>query len=171
VGSDLIVRNLSAALLQEGSDELGADVSRQYALRAVQAMRKLAVIRNSIVDLSVAMPGLIQVTEQNQDTQMQTLAAEVLAFLSSPDAQRAIAAMALSEQNSNDIRVAAFHSLALSAKMNANLLLTEQVEAIYKLVSAFEIDPQLRAAAAGAYGALNLPSEQVKKLILDQAKS
>jgi hypothetical protein len=34
-----------------------------------------------------------------------------------------------------------------------------------------ETDPNLRAAAAGAYGALNLPSEQVKSLILDQAKS
>jgi hypothetical protein len=39
------------------------------------------------------------------------------------------------------------------------------------LVSSTEADPDLRAAAAGAYGALNLPSEQVKNLILDQAKS
>jgi hypothetical protein len=39
------------------------------------------------------------------------------------------------------------------------------------LVSSTEADPDLRAAAAGAYGALNLPSEQVKNLILDQSKS
>jgi phosphoenolpyruvate synthase/pyruvate phosphate dikinase len=44
-------------------------------------------------------------------------------------------------------------------------------EQIYKLVSSTEINPELRAAAAGAYGALNLPSEQVKNLIVDQAKS
>ena len=79
--------------------------------------------------------------------------------------------MALGEQNTDDIRISAFNSLARSAKVNANLLLTEQIEAIYGLVSSLETDPALRAAAAGAYGALNLPSEQVKNLILDQAKS
>lgn len=171
VGSDLIVQNLSAAVLREGADDLGAEIAREYALRAVEAMRKLALVRNKIIDLSAAMPALIKVTEQNEDTQMQTLAVEVLAFLESPDAQRAVAAMALAEQNSIEIRIAAFNALARSAKINANLLLTDQVDAIYVIVSSTQIDALLRAAAAGAYGALNLPSEQVKKLILDQAKS
>jgi len=102
---------------------------------------------------------------------MQTLSAEVLAYQESPEAQRAIAAMAMAEGNANEIRISAFNSLALSAKINANLLLTEQVEAVYGLVSSLETDADLRAAAAGAYGALNLPSEQVKSLILDQSKS
>jgi hypothetical protein len=39
------------------------------------------------------------------------------------------------------------------------------------LVSSKDIDPGLRAAAAAAYGALNLPSQKVKTLILDQARS
>ena len=34
-----------------------------------------------------------------------------------------------------------------------------------------EIDPELRSVAASAYGALNLPSQKVKDLILDQARS
>jgi hypothetical protein len=55
--------------------------------------------------------------------------------------------------------------------LNANLLLAEQIDALYSLVSSTETDPALRSAAAGAYGALNLPSEKVKTLILDQAKS
>lgn len=171
VGSDLIVQNLSAAILREGADDLGAELSANYALRAVRAMNKLAMIRNKIVDLSAALPALTKVTEQTDDAQMQTLAAEVLAYLESPEAQRAIAAMALSEQNSGELRISAFRSLAQSAKLNANLLLTDPVDQIYKLVSSTEIDPALRSAAAGAYGALNLPSEQVKNLILDQAKS
>ncbi|MCE5186450.1 MAG: HEAT repeat domain-containing protein [Planctomycetaceae bacterium] len=171
VGSELIVQNLSEAVLRQGADELGKDISRQYALRAVQSMDKLAVVRNKIVNLAAAMPALIQVTGQTEDGQMQKLAAEVLAYLESPEAQRAIATMALSEQNPVEIRIAAFQSLAKSAKINANLLMTEQVEQIYQLVSSTEIDAALRGSAAGAYGALNLPSEQVKKLILDQAKS
>jgi hypothetical protein len=42
---------------------------------------------------------------------------------------------------------------------------------IYALISSDQTEPDLRAAAAAAYGALNLPSRKVKDLILDQAKS
>ena len=45
------------------------------------------------------------------------------------------------------------------------------VNGIYELISKPDTDPALRAAAAAAYGALNLPSQKVKNLILDQAKS
>ena len=79
--------------------------------------------------------------------------------------------MALSESNDNAVRISAFMSLAQSAKVNANLLLTEQLDAVYEIVGATDVDANLRASAAGAYGALNLPSEQVKSLILDQSKS
>jgi len=170
VGSALIVENLAQAVLGQDLDGIGSDVAKTYALRAVQAMYKLALVRNRIVDLSTAMPALVEVT-QISDPQLQVLAAQVLAYLQSADAQRAIANMAMAEQNDNPTRIAAFGSLALSAKINASLLLAEQIEAIYALVSSTEADPDLRAAAAGAYGALNLPSEQVKNLILDQSKS
>jgi hypothetical protein len=170
VGSALIVENLAQAVLGQDVDGIGPDVSKTYALRAVQAMYKLALVRNRIVDLSAALPALVEVT-QKSDPQLQVLAAQVLAYLASPDAQRAIAAMAMADQNDNAVRISAFGSLALSAKINASLLLAEQTEAIYALVSSTEAEADLRAAAAGAYGALNLPSEQVKNLILDQSKS
>ena len=170
VGSAQIVDNLAQAVLGQDVDGIGPDVAKTYALRAVQAMYKLALVRNRIVDLSTALPALVEVT-QKSDPQLKVLAAQVLAYLQSADAQRAIAAMAMDESNDNPVRMDAFKSLALSAKINASLLLTEQVEAIYGLVSSTEADPDLRAAAAGAYGAMNLPSEQVKNLILDQSKS
>ncbi len=170
INSKLIVENLAAAIVAENGDEIDAELSAEYALRAVKAMYKLALTRNKVVDLALAQDALIAVTQQANPT-MQTLAAQVLSHLESPEAQRAVALMALSDENSNDVRISAFASLAVSAKINANLLLTEQVEAIYGLVSSLETDPDLRSAAAGAYGALNLPSEQVKSLILDQAKS
>ena len=170
VGSDLIVENLAEAVLGQDIDAIGPETAQNYALRAVSAMYKLALVRNRIVDLSTALPALIEVTQQSSP-QMRVLAAQVLAYLESPEAQRAVAAMSMDEQNDNAVRVSAFGSLALSAKINANLLLTDQVDAIYGLVSSTEADANLRAAAAGAYGALNLPSEQVKSLILDQSKS
>jgi hypothetical protein len=169
-GSETIVENLSEAVLEKGAGELGAELSEKYAFRAIRAMQALALTHNTVVDLSKAMGSLIQATTSSKP-EMQTLAADVLARLESPDDQRAIAAMALSDKNSADVRIAAFGSLAISAKLNANLLLSEQIDAIYALVSSMETEPALRAAAAGAYGALNLPSEKVKTLILDQSKS
>ncbi|MHC4758821.1 MAG: hypothetical protein ACYTE8_09200 [Planctomycetota bacterium] len=99
------------------------------------------------------------------------LVLNTLARLNNPDAQRAIAQVALAEKNQLDIRIAAFQSLSISAKMNANLLDDETISTIYALVASMEVDPQLRSAAAEAFGSLNLPSHQIKSLILDQAKS
>ena len=170
VGSELIVQHLAAALVEEGADEIGTDLAQSYAARAVQAIYKLALSRNKIVDLSLAQSALVAVTERSRPD-MQIAACQALAYLSSPQSQRAIAQMAMNEQNDKDVRLSAFASLALSAKLNASLLLSGQVDALYELVSSTEADPELRAGAAGAYGALNLPSERVKTLILDQAKS
>ncbi len=169
-GSEMIVKNLSEAVLEKGSGELGTELSAKYAFRAIRAMQTLALTQNKIVDLSEAMGALIEATT-SPNAEMQILAADVLARLESPENQRAIATMALSDKNLPEVRVAAFGSLAISAKQNANLLLSEQIDAIYALVSSTETEPILRAAAAGAYGALNLPSEKVKVLILDQSKS
>jgi hypothetical protein len=79
--------------------------------------------------------------------------------------------MGLSEDNPMGVRIAAFNSLAVSGKLNANLLDSDTIDALYSLVSSQQIDAQLRAAAAAAYGSLNLPSQKVKDLILDQARS
>jgi hypothetical protein len=133
-------------------------------------MLKLAQTRNPVIDLSAAQSTLIDATK-NKRVEIQVLAGQILASLNSSEAQRAIAAMALAENNTMDVRISAFDSLANSAKLDANLLDDEKIDAIYSLVSSKEIDPKLRSAAAAAYGALNLPSRKVKDLILDQAHS
>ena len=69
------------------------------------------------------------------------------------------------------MRISAFNSLATSAKLNANMLVEPIVDSIYTLISSDDTALELRSAAAAAYGALNLPSQKVKDLILDQAKS
>jgi HEAT repeat protein len=167
--SKLVVKNLAEALEQKDQGQETIDVN-SYALGAAGAMLKLVQTRNTVIDLSAAQSALIDATKSER-VEIQVLASQILAGIKSPEAQRAIAAMALAENNSMDIRIAAFDSLADSAKLNANLLEDEKIDAIYSLVSSKEIDPKLRSAAATAYGALNLPSRKVKDLILDQAKS
>jgi hypothetical protein len=174
--SKLVVKNLAEALEQKDDGQETSDSNQEtmdansYALRAAEIMLKLAITRSTVIDLSAAQSALIDATKSTR-VEIQVLTGRILAYLGSSEAQRAIAAMALTESNSKDIRISAFDSLAVSAKNNANLLDDEKIDAIYSLVSSKESDPELRSAAAAAYGALNLPSQKVKDLILDQAKS
>jgi HEAT repeat protein len=173
--SRLVTKNLAEALGQTPQiDESGQNWSQQladsYAIRAALAMLKLGQTRNKVVDLSAVEPDLIKATRDRRE-QLRILSGQVLAFLNSQSAQRAIAAMALEKTNSMQVRIEAFNSLATSAKVNANMLDNNFIDEIYTLLSSNETDPQLRSAAASAFGALNLPSKKVKDLILDQSKS
>jgi len=170
MGSRLIVENLAEAVSGDGLEQLGRELTDIYATRAINVMLKLAVTRNSIVDLSEAKEALIAATKSSRE-QIQNTAGQVLARLPSPDAQRAIAQTALLESNLPSVRITAFNSLAISAKLNAKLLTPKQIDAIYALISSEKTEPQLRSAAASAYGALNLPSKRVKDLILSQSKT
>jgi hypothetical protein len=174
--SKLVVANLADALAQSSeqpSDNIpmwNGSLADVYALRAAKVMLKIAQTRNPVLDLSPAQNALIAATKDKR-VEIQMLAGQILAYLNTPEAQQAIAAAAMAESNSKDIRVTAFGSLAVSAKVNGNKLDDATINAVYGLVSSKDIDPNLRAAAAAAYGALNLPSQKVKTLILDQASS
>ena len=173
--SKLVVANLAEALGQSsqtgagGANGWSEEIAENYAVRAAEVMLSLAQARNPVLNLSDAQPALESAVS---DERIQTLAGRTLAYLDSPGAQRAIAAMALDTNNDPDVRIQAFSSLATSAKLNANMLPDEMIDQIYALISSVDANQEeLRAAAAAAYGALNLPSRKVKDLILDQAKS
>jgi len=173
--SILVVENLAAAIrpVAEGSeDPAGWDenLAAGYALRAAEVLLDSARRRNTVVDLSPAQQALMEAA-RNQLPRVRVLAAHILAYLDSPEAQRSIAAMGLAGGNTMDIRIAAFEALAISAKNNANLLDDAVIDAIYGIVASEQTEPALRSVAAAAYGSLNLPSRKVKDLILDQAKS
>jgi HEAT repeat protein len=172
--SKLVVANLAEALGQNsqnsavGANGWSEEIAENYAVRAAETMLSLAQSRNTVLDLSAAQPALESAIS---DARIQVLAGQILAYLNSPGAQRAIASMALDENNAQDVRISAFNSLATSAKLNANMLPDETIDVIYALISSSATDAELRSTAAAAYGALNLPSRKVKDLILDQAKS
>jgi len=174
--SSLVVNNLAEALGQsaqqvsQSSPRWSQELASSYSLRAAEVMLKLAQTRNRVIDLSGAQVALMNATQAKRP-EIQNLAGQILAHLESPNAQRTIAAMALDASNDPNVRIAAFDSLGMSAKLHANMLPETMIDQIYALISSDQTEPDLRAAAAAAYGALNLPSRKVKDLILDQAKS
>jgi HEAT repeat protein len=174
--SRLVVANLAEALGQvaletaEDTERLSSGMANDYAIRAADAMLKLAESRNIAFDLSLAQGALVAATRA-RGMEIQIVSSRTLAYLPSPEAQRAIAAMAIDSANDFEARRFAFESLAISAKLNTNLLPEAMIDAIYALISSEQVERDLRIAASAAYGALNLPSRKVKDLILDQAKS
>ncbi|MHC4518379.1 MAG: HEAT repeat domain-containing protein [Planctomycetota bacterium] len=172
--SRLVVQNLAEALAgstSEGNGALTPELAASYALRAAEALLKVAVSRNPVIDLSLAEQALIAAAKGSSQQEIQVLAGQTLAYLSTANAQRAIADVALDATVPMEVRIAAFDSLASSAKVNGSQLPDAAIDQIYGLISSDQTEPELRAAAAAAYGALNLPSQKVKDLILDQAKS
>ncbi len=167
--SEYVIKNLAATITDTTGENWSVEQNDSYAIRAAQALLKLAETKNAAVDVSAALDALVKTTGDSRD-EMKIIACQILAYLSSPDAQRAIAELALKEGNAVEIRIAGFESLAVSAKVNANQLLDGQIDQIYNLVASRDVNEQLRSAAAGAFGALNLPSRKVKDLILDQSK-
>ncbi|MHC4125460.1 MAG: HEAT repeat domain-containing protein [Planctomycetota bacterium] len=173
-----VIKNLAEALNGSANNNqadqqpaMSNELADRYAIRAIRVMLKLAETKNPVIDLNQAKDALIKVVKWDNRKRIKLGAAKILAYLRSPDAQRAIAGMALAEDNDMKMRIAAFRSLAVSAKINASQLDDETIDAIYSLAASQQIDPKLRTAAASAFGALNLPSRKVKELILDQAKS
>lgn len=169
-GSKLIIENLKTAIEMTKADTLGDELALEYAFRAIIAMKELAISNNAVVDLETANNSLVDVLNGNND-ELRFIAAEILAMLKNPASQQAIAKLALSIDYNNETRITLFASLVESAKKNGQLLTEKQVDEIYVITSSADADSELRAAAAGAYGAFNLPSKRVKELILDQAKS
>ncbi|MBU1260827.1 MAG: HEAT repeat domain-containing protein [Planctomycetes bacterium] len=168
--SELVVKGLAEALAAQADTNWPAEKADNYAFRSAQAMLKLAETRNKVIDLAGALDALVKATDDKRD-ELKIFSCQILAYMSSPQAQRAIAEAALKQENSIEIRISSFEALIISAKVNANLLLDGQIDQIYQLVESRETNEDLRSSAATALGALNLPSRKVKDLILDQSKT
>lgn len=169
--SELVVKGLAEALTAQADVNANwpAEKADNYAFRSAQAMLKLAETRNKVIDLAGAMDALVKATGDKRD-ELKIFSCQILAYMPSPEAQRAIADAALKQENTIEIRISSFEALIISAKVNANLLLDGQIDQIYQLVESRETNEDLRSSAATALGALNLPSRKVKDLILNQAK-
>ncbi|MFA5554834.1 MAG: HEAT repeat domain-containing protein [Phycisphaerae bacterium] len=169
----IVIKNLSQALAEDGSkktDNFTAEQAESYALRAANVLLKLAIERNPVIDIGQAENALINAANDKRE-QIRLLAIQILAHLRTAEAQQSIASIALTASNPMNIRLAAFDALVTSAKINGSLLNDPTIDSIYSLVGSKQTDPQIRGAAASVFGALNLPSQKVKDLILDQARS
>ena len=90
-------------------------------------------------------------------------------LLNDKDAQVGLLAAAGQDKTPDDVKISLFKSLATNAKLYGDQLDASQLDPLEKAVDE-STNNDVRSAAAEAHGALNLPSDQAQKLIVEQFK-
>jgi HEAT repeat protein len=159
---------ITEARKKGGALPLDPAIATDYATRAGELLLKVAISRGQVFDLMAAKPTLLQsLVDKRPNIVM--LGGQVTAMLNDRDAQGALLATASDEKTADDVKISLYKSLAVSAKFWGNLLDANQVQTLQKVVDT-ATNLQVRSAAAEAHGALNLPADQAKKLIVEQSK-
>ena len=130
--------------------------------------RPLPISRGQVMDVSAARASLLLSLEDRRP-EIVMLVGQTLALIDSPDAQAGLLNKALADDVGDDVEISLLNSLATSAKFFGNRLDAGSTERLLKVV-AEETNLDVRSAAAEAHGALNLPADAAKKLIVDQMK-
>jgi hypothetical protein len=138
-----------------------------YALRAGELLQKLAASR-SVLDLSPAEAAALGALRDQRPDVVKT-SGNALGWLNSRDAQSSLLRTANNEKAGDDVRISLYKSLATNAKNFGNRLSQDQVAALDKIVDT-TTNNEIKAAAAEARGALNLPPDQAKDFIVKQSR-
>lgn len=149
-----------------GRAELTKELAFELSMQAAGVLRMIAFSNSQVYDFAVAEPALIDVLA-NGDERLRKEAAGVLALSRSATAQRSIAELALDEKASKELRLAAFGSLAESARAHGCLLDEEPIDGLIEVVMQAE-DLTIRTAASAALGALDLPGNKASQTIRAQ---
>lgn len=159
---------IGKARARAGSAPMTDQISEGYAQRAANLLEKLAISRGQILDVAVAAPALMRALEDPR-IEIAKSSAGVLALIPGKETQAAIAGKSLDEKAGDDLKIATFKALATSAKFWGNLLDADTTDSLQKVVET-HANLQVRAAAAEAQGALNLPPDRAKNLIIKQSQ-
>jgi tetratricopeptide (TPR) repeat protein len=152
---------------QIGALPLDKATALGLALQAAEALRMVAVTNNKVFDFRQAQVGLVKALQHPEDA-LRVTGADVLAASEAPEAQMAVAQLALDESQAKPVRLKVFAALATSAKAHGNKL-TDNVRDQVAEAATQTQDLDIRTAASQALGALNLPSNQASKIIQAQA--
>ena len=161
-----LIDAVEQARKKAGGIPMDAQSATDTALRAANLLAKLAISRGQVLDLSVAESQLLAALGDKRPELVKAVG-EAVALLNSPRSQGALADRASDTKTPPEIRVALYRSLATSAKFFGNHLDPNQINDLQQAVMT-EKDLTVRSAAAEARGALNLPAQDAKPLILQR---
>ncbi len=135
---------------------------------AAQTLQRLAEGRVTAFDLSVTQPTLLAALNDKRPEVLKAVG-EALAYMNGDQIQVSLLTTALAEKTPDDVRISLLQSLAKNAKFFGGHLSQPNLEDLQKQVDVGG-NNDVRTAAAEARGALNLPADQAKEMIVKQSK-
>ncbi len=159
-------RALAAVARAVGAQPVEPEVGKQITLEALGVLEMLAATENPLFGPGGAEKALMDVLASG-DAELMRPAARVLAYVSSVQAQEAIASLALDAQQDKRLRIDMFDALAQAGRLRGNHLSEATVAKLMEFAER-EADLTLREAASRAVGALNLGAGPASTIIRDQ---
>ena len=159
---------LQKARERSGSLPLDEKTAQSYALRSAELLGKLAISRGQVLNLLDALPTLLGSLDDARP-EIAKSGAFVLGLLDSKETQPALLAKAGDEKTADELKVASLKGLSTSVRFFGNRLSPEQIETLKKLTETAPI-AEVKNSASESLGALNLPSDEAKTLILNQVR-
>lgn len=157
-----LAASIEKAIQGTAGESISEGQADQYAKKAIELLRQIAVSRGDVFNVSEAQPALIAALNDTREFVVQH-AGQVLALLNDASAQQSLCEAAIDQTRSIDVRISLLNSLAESARHFGDLLTETLTEQMLELVMTSEDD--LAIAAARAHGALALPTSHLKRMI------
>lgn len=149
-----------------GYRPMSEELELELALAAARTLEEIALSQSAVFNVFSAEQALID-TLKHPSEPLRIAAAFVLARLNSDLAQQAIADVALSSEQTEDLRLVAFDALADSARWYGMKLNDQQTEELMQQALG-EPNLVLRTAASQALGAMNLATPRAVDILLAQ---
>ena len=143
--------------------------ANHYATRAADLLSQIAINHSPVFDIGIAQPLLLSALDDARPEIVKD-DATVLGVLNGDGVQQAVLTKAADDKTPDDLKIALYKSLATNARNFGNRLGGDDVAALQKTVAEAP-NVEVRTAAGEARGAMNLPAEQAKTLIVAQAKT
>ncbi len=143
-----------------------------YALRAADLLRQIALTQtqaqNQVLNLGLAEQTVLAALNDPRPDVVKA-AGNVLAYLNSTPAQAALLQTILAQNTADDVRVSLLKSASTNAKFFGSRLTPEQVQTLDQMIEG-ATNQDVKNGAGEFRGALNLPADQAKTLVVKQSR-
>lgn len=162
-------KTIDLARKRGGLLPLDQSTASHYATRAADLLAKIAINHSPVYDVKVGENLLLSALDDQRSAIVKD-AETVLSLISGPEIQPALLQKATDSKTSDDLKAFSFKALATQARNFGNNLDADQVGTLEKVVASAP-NLTVRTAAGEARGALNLPANQAKQLVIDQSRT
>ncbi|MBO6738742.1 MAG: HEAT repeat domain-containing protein [Phycisphaerales bacterium] len=142
---------------------ISTEEAEEYAARATEVLRNLAISNNEVLNISDAASILINVLEQVDGFTMLDIA-EIISYMPQPKAQQAIMDRTMGTDDA-DLQIEMLTIVADSGKRHGNQLSNRQIRRLIEMAQSENDD--LATTAAATMGALQVDNTTLLQLVIE----